>query len=168
MANAASNFGEGSQKELRLLEQFVYREAELMDAHRYDEWLALWTEDSLYWAPCNENDIDPERHVSLIYENYGGISERILRLKGKFAHTQTPQSRLLRVVSNVRLESSTELEIAGSSAFVLGEERLGVQTTWFGRTHHTLVQTKDGLKMRCKKVCILNNDAPMQNMTFLV
>ena len=45
------------------VESFLYREARLMDEHAYDEWLALWTDDALYWVPCNEDDIDPERHV---------------------------------------------------------------------------------------------------------
>jgi Ring hydroxylating beta subunit len=31
-----------------------------MDQHAYDEWLSLWTDDALYWVPCNENDFDPE------------------------------------------------------------------------------------------------------------
>ncbi len=37
-----------------------------MDEHAYDEWLGLWTEDALYWIPCNEDDFDPERHVSIV------------------------------------------------------------------------------------------------------
>ena len=51
------------------IESFLYREARLMDEHAYDEWLALWTDDALYWVPCNEDDFDPERHVSIVYEN---------------------------------------------------------------------------------------------------
>jgi crotonobetainyl-CoA:carnitine CoA-transferase CaiB-like acyl-CoA transferase len=51
------------------VESFLYREARLMDEHAYDEWLALWTEDALYGVPCNEDDFDPERHVSIVYES---------------------------------------------------------------------------------------------------
>ncbi len=45
---------------------FLYREAVLMDEGRYAEWFALWTEDALYWVPCNDDDIDPKRRVSII------------------------------------------------------------------------------------------------------
>jgi 3-phenylpropionate/cinnamic acid dioxygenase small subunit len=30
------------------VENFLYREARLMDEHAYDEWLALWADDALY------------------------------------------------------------------------------------------------------------------------
>jgi benzoate/toluate 1,2-dioxygenase beta subunit len=38
------------------IEVFLYREARLIDEHRYDEWLSLWTDDGVYWVPCNEDD----------------------------------------------------------------------------------------------------------------
>ncbi|MEX0405296.1 aromatic-ring-hydroxylating dioxygenase subunit beta [Aquibium sp. LZ166] len=153
---------------LRLYESFVYREARLMDNHQYDEWFKLWTEDALYWLPCNEEDLDIHKSVSLIYENLEKIEERILRLKGKFAHAQSPKSRLMRIVSNIEIESVSDSEIIGTSCFVLGDVRLDRQNVWFGRNHHTLIRTEDGLKMRKKKVFILNNDSPMANLTFLV
>ena len=51
------------------VEQFLYREADLMDEHRYDEWLALWTDDALYWVPTGSDEIDPKREISLIYDD---------------------------------------------------------------------------------------------------
>jgi 3-phenylpropionate/cinnamic acid dioxygenase small subunit len=39
--------------EHRQIVDFIYREARLMDEHRYDEWLALWTDDAVYWVPSN-------------------------------------------------------------------------------------------------------------------
>jgi len=38
--------------------KFLYLEADLMDEHRFDEWLALWSSELLYWVPCNDDDID--------------------------------------------------------------------------------------------------------------
>ena len=43
------------------VEEFLFHEAKLIDEHLYDEWLALWTEDGLYWVPCNTDDADPAR-----------------------------------------------------------------------------------------------------------
>ncbi len=48
------------------VEQFLYREARLADEQRLDDWLALWDEDALYWVPCNQDDIDPTRQLSII------------------------------------------------------------------------------------------------------
>lgn len=152
----------------RAFEDFLFLEARLMDTHAFDEWYALWDRDCLYWLPCNEETVDPRRELSIVYENHGQIGDRVKRLRGKFAHAQSPRSRLIRVVSNIEIESAAGDEITGRSTFVLGEVRMNRQTTWFGRNEHTLVRTQEGLRIRRKKVFILNNDAPMTNLTFLV
>ena len=42
--------------ELQLeIEQFYYHEAELLDDHRYPEWLDLFSDDSRYWMPTRMN-----------------------------------------------------------------------------------------------------------------
>ena len=93
------------------IENFLYCEARLMDEHAYDEWLSLWTEDALYWVPCNEDDIDPQRHVSIIYDNRPSLEDRIERLKSGVAYAQEPKSQLRRVVSNVEIEEGDNGEI---------------------------------------------------------
>lgn len=152
----------------RVLEDFIFVEARLMDTHRFDDWYALWTEDALYWLPCNEEDVDPTRELSLVYERHAEIGDRVKRLRGKFAHAQSPKSRVVRVVSNVEVESASADEITGTSCFVLGDVRLNRQNVWFGRNHHTLVMTPSGFKMKRKKVFMVNNDTAMMNLTFLV
>src|SRR5581483_7241762 len=88
------------------VESFLYREARLMDEHAYDEWLALWTDDALYWVPSNDDDYDPQRHVSIVYENKARLEDRIFRLKSGVAYAQDPKSRLSRIVANVEIEEA--------------------------------------------------------------
>ncbi len=76
------------------IEAFLYREARLIDEHRYDQWLSLWTDEALYWVPCNEDDTDPERQVSIIYDDRGRLGERVARLKSGAAWAQEPKSRM--------------------------------------------------------------------------
>ncbi|TMK24269.1 MAG: hypothetical protein E6G69_19025, partial [Alphaproteobacteria bacterium] len=38
-----------SEDVLREVEQFLYREARLLDERRFNEWLDLFTEDVRYW-----------------------------------------------------------------------------------------------------------------------
>ncbi len=149
-------------------EAFLFHEARLMDNHCFDDWLNLWDKDCLYWVPCNAEDVDPSRELSIIYEHHDQIRERVRRLSGKFAHAQQPKSRLIRVLSNIEITSADGDTITGTSTFVLGEVRLNRQMTWFGRNEHVLVRTEAGLKIRRKKVFVPNNDTPMPNMTFLV
>lgn len=150
------------------VENFLYREARLMDRHVYDEWLALWTDDALYWVPCNEDDIDPERHVSIVYENKRGLEDRIARLKSGAAYAQDPKSRLSRVISNIEIEEGSNGELVVHSTFNLTALRRRRMDTFAGRTTHTLRPDDDGFKIASKKVLLINNDEVINNLTFLV
>ena len=56
---------------------FIYKEARLQDEHAYEAWEALWTDDGVYWVPANGDNIDPEKEMSIIYDNRSRISLRI-------------------------------------------------------------------------------------------
>ena len=75
-----------------------------MDAHRYDEWHALWDEDATYWVPANDDDIDPARNVSVIYDRRGQLRNRIQRLR-ETLWLKESAPRLKRLVSNVEAET---------------------------------------------------------------
>ena len=146
---------------------FLYREARLMDAHSYDEWLALWDEDATYWVPCNADDIDPSRNVSIIYDRGGQVRARIQRLKEtSWLREQAP--RLKRLVSNIEIESSGDNELVVNSAFILAELHHHNHYLWAGSTTHKLVPNGDGLKMKFKKVVLLDNNEALPNLMFLI
>jgi len=150
------------------IENFLYREARLMDEHAYDEWLSLWTEDALYWVPCNDDDIDPQRHVSIIYDNRARLEDRIERMKSGAAYAQDPKSRLRRMVSNVEVEEGDNGEVTVYSNFNLTELRRGRQDTFAGRTIHKLRPQGASFKIAYKKVLLVNNDEVIDNLTFLI
>ncbi len=150
----------------RLVEQFLYREARLMDAHAFDDWYALWSEDAIYWLPCNLDDYDPAKHVSLVYENHDGLKDRIDRLKSGQAWAQDPKSRLARVVSNIEIEAGETITV--HSTFNITASRNGRIEVLAGRSVHRLRQTPDGLRISFKKVMLVDNDEVMSNLTFLI
>jgi len=150
------------------VERFLYDEAQLMDEHRYDEWLALWTDDALYWVPSGRDDIDPTREISLIYDDRVRLQTRIARLKSGFAHAQEPKSRMRRVLSNLVVEEADNGEIVASSNFMLAELRRGKQDIFAGRTIHRLRPYNGSLKMVSKKVLLVNNAEYIDNLTFLI
>ena len=148
---------------------FLTSEAYLLDEWRLTEWLALWdTKNVEYWVPYGDDAGDPSKQVSVIYDDWTRLNERVARLQSPAAHSQDPRSRLRRVVGNV--------EVAGESAdgggtvasnFVLGEFRGGVQTLYMGRLIHTLVGTDSGVRIRSKKVLLLNNSGSLGNVSFI-
>lgn len=150
------------------VEQFIYYEADLMDEHRYDEWLALWTDDALYWVPSGRDDIDPKREISLIYDDRVRLQVRITRLKSGFAHAQEPKSRMRRVVSNIVTQEAKNGDIVVFSNFLLTELRRGKQDTFAGRTIHRLRPDNGSFRLVSKKVLLVNNDEHIDNLTFLI
>jgi len=150
------------------IENFLYREARLMDEHAYDECLSLWTEDALYWVPCNDDDIEPQRHMSIIYDSRARLEDRIERMKSGAAYAQDPKSRLRRMVSNVEVEEGDNGEVTVYSNFNLTELRRGRQDTFAGRTIYKLRPQGASFKIAYKKVLLVNNDEVIDNLTFLI
>ena len=139
-----------------------------MDEHRYDEWLALWSDDALYWVPTGRDEIDPKREISLIYDDRVRLQTRIARLQSGFAHAQEPKSRMRRLLSNITIEEPGQGEIVAASNFLLVELRRGKQDLFAGRSIHRLRPCDGGFKMVSKKVLLVNNDEAIDNLTFLI
>src|SRR5215471_14986176 len=150
------------------IENFLYREARLMDENAYDEWLALWDDDALYWVPANDDDIDPQRHVSIVYENKTRLEDRITRLKSGAAYAQDPKSRMRRVIANIEIEEGDAGLVTVYSNFNLTELRRSQQRTFAGRTIHKLKPDGASFTIVYKKVLLVNNDEVISNLTFLV
>ncbi|MCR5879860.1 aromatic-ring-hydroxylating dioxygenase subunit beta [Phenylobacterium sp. J367] len=122
-----------------LIEAFVYREARLADEHRYDEWESLWADEATYWVPIGDEP-DPSTRLSYIFDNRSRLASRIRQLKTGRRHSQAPQSRLARVISNIELEDGAGGDVSVRSNFILIESRRGAMITWAGRTQLRLVR----------------------------
>jgi benzoate/toluate 1,2-dioxygenase subunit beta len=150
------------------VENFLYREARLMDEHAYDEWLSLWADDGLYWIPCNDDDADPLKSVTIIYDDKTQLTARIDRLKSGSAWAQEPRSRMRRVVSNVEIGNEAGKELTVYSNFVLHELRRGKIDRFGGRSIHRLRLHDDSFKIVQKKVLLVENDEAIDNLTFFL
>ena len=154
----------------REVEQFLYREARLADENRLDEWLDLWSEDAIYWVPCNKDDVDPSRELSIIYDNHPRLILRIERLKSGMAWTQEPASRNRRLLSNIEVEEGNNGEIAAFANFQVTELRTntGLQNIWVGRVEYHLLPVDGSFKITFKKILLLNNDEEMTQLSILI
>lgn len=150
-------------------QQLLFREARLMDTHAYDEWLAMWAATARYWIPCNEDEFDRSRHVSLVDEDRAGLEDRIRRLKSGAHYAQDPKSRLSRVVSNVEIEGGGDPRtLIVHSTFNLSAHRKRRTDIVAGRVRHAL-QLENGRPLIAeKKVVLIDNDDVIKNLTFLV
>ena len=149
-------------------ESFLYREARLMDEHRYDEWLALWEEhDILYWVPCAD-DSEPGKEVSIVRDDRERLEDRIFRLQSRAIHAQIPRSRTCRVVGNVIVESDDGRIATVTSNFIFTELRSGKPDVFNGSATHRLRYQADSVRIASKKVLLVNRDEYIDNLAFLV
>jgi 3-phenylpropionate/cinnamic acid dioxygenase small subunit len=150
------------------IEKLLYREARLMDEHRYEEWLSLWTSDAVYWVPCGHEDTDPMTQVSIIYDNRTKIGDRVARLMSGSVMAQDPKPRMRRVLSNIEIEHKSDAEATVESNFILIQARYTEQLTWCGRTTHQVRREGDALKIARKKVLLVNSEQEMPVLQFLI
>lgn len=153
---------------LREVEQFLFLEARLADEHRYEAWEALWTDDGVYWVPANGEDCDPERDMSIIYDNRSRISLRIKQLMTGKRHTQEPQSQLRRLISNVEVVSDKKGDVHAAANTIIFETNQRGDTLWGARTEYRLRSNGAGFKIAYKKVTFVNNEKAIYTLSFLV
>src|SRR5499426_4012575 len=161
-----------SDAEYRAVVEFVYREARLADEARYAEWLALWTDDGVYWVPATTDPgADPDKHISHIYDNRGRLETRVKLLQTGHRYSQEPASLMRRLISNVEVQVVGDAELSVGANFVLAE--LAIQAKhemhwWVGRTTHRLRRVDGDFRMREKKVVLINAAEPLPNLAFLI
>ncbi len=150
------------------IERFLYLEARLMDGHRFDEWLALWAlEDATYWIPANSDEGDPMHSVSIVYDRRGQLRSMVQRLKETLWLKEQPP-RLKRIIGNIEITEPGTSELAVNSNFILAQLHRHHQVIWAGNTVHLLLEQGGELRIKYKKVVLLNNNEPLPNMLFLL
>jgi 3-phenylpropionate/cinnamic acid dioxygenase small subunit len=161
---------ESSATLMSAITAFLYREARLQDEHQYEAWEKLWTDDGVYWVPANGADIDPERQMSIIYDNRSRIALRVRQLMTGKHFTQTPQSNLRRLISNIELmdEQPDDGDMAVASNSLIFESSLRDDTLWAARNEYRLRHVDGELRMASKKVILVNNDKAIYTLSFLV
>ncbi len=146
--------------------RFVYREARLLDERRFDEWYELFTEDAFYWVPLTPGQTDPLSETSLAYEDRLLLKLRIERLKSPRAFSQHPESRCHHVLQAPEEEQSGPLrnEHFVRTQYIYTETRGDEQQMVACTAFHTLTTDGDTIKIRLKRVNILNCDAALPSI----
>ena len=88
------------------VEQFYYREAQLLDYQKYEDWLALMTEDVRYWMPIRTSHISRDKALEYIPpggnahfdEDYESLRARIRGRLSGLNWTEDPPSRSRHIV----------------------------------------------------------------------
>lgn len=143
---------------------FVIEEAALLDAGRFDDWLALFTQDGHYWVPLQgAAQADPWSHNSIAYEDRLLLQLRVDRLKNPRAHSQHPRSHSQHVLQAPRVvrEDAADGEVVLRTPFLYIEARGGQQVMLAGSCRHRLLRTPTGFAIREKRIDLLDPGRPL-------
>ncbi len=158
--------------DLRDLEQFLYREALLLDEKRWQEWLRLYTDDCFYWVPSVLGQQDPVNTISLYAEDRMRLEMRVLRVTHPRAFSQDFPTRMSHIVGNVMLDPedgkgddggmAPKADLVVRSALHILEFRKEEQRLFGGTVRHWLRRDGGGWKIAMKRIDLINCDAPME------
>lgn len=149
------------------VERFLYHEAWLLDHHRLDEWLDLFTDDAVYWLPLQTNQAEPFTTASLIYDDRRLLEVRVRQTKHPRAHARVPAPRTVHQVTNVQTTADDGHELTVTSSLVMIEYRKERQRVWGGLVEHRLRRTDAGLRIAAKRVDLVNSESELDGIACL-
>lgn len=155
-------------------ESLLFHEARLLDERRFEDWLAMFADDCLYWLPIVDGD--PATEPSLIYDDRARMGERVFRLLQTRAPAQDPPSRTQHNISNVEVfagEHEGEAEVRCNLTLFelrpgdIAQAGLGNQRVLAARCTYVFTGGPDR-RIKLKRVELINRDQPLYNLSFIV
>ena len=163
-ADLNPRFDAGLQAEV---ERFLHQEARLLDTHRLEDWLALFTDDATYWVPLAHNQQNPYEHSSIIHDDRTLLAIRVRQYAHPRAHARLPATHTVHQVGNVLILDNSAETIRVASTLVLIEYRQERQRQWGALVEHSLRRTPEGLRIAAKRVDLINSEAELDGITIL-
>jgi 3-phenylpropionate/cinnamic acid dioxygenase small subunit len=144
----------------------IYDEARRLDDMQWTAWLDLFHPEARYWVPLEWQQQDPILQPSLMYEDLMLLKVRIERLSGERTFSQKPKSRcqhLLQAPHIVECNAAADIFKARTS-FLYTETRGDNLERHSGWVSHELTAVDGALKIKLKRIDLINFDAPFGNI----
>ncbi|MGH2585141.1 MAG: 3-phenylpropionate/cinnamic acid dioxygenase subunit beta [Dehalococcoidia bacterium] len=157
-----------SHERIHSVEQFLYREARLLDDRRFRDWLPLLTDDISYTMPTRFNrlregpneqwEVEKELdELCFFEETKDSLSARVERFYSGMAWAEEPPSRTRHLITNVEvLDTGTEDEVLVYSSFLTYRSRLegreDDENFFVGRREDTLRLVDGGWRLARRRI----------------
>ena len=158
------------------VEQFLFREARLLDEGKFRDWLGLLADDIRYWMPtmgrryrasskalamanadqCMEREFSSESEVALLDETKESLERRVARLESGMAWAEDPPSHTCHILSNIAvLEGDKGSQVVVHANFILYRTRgESEQDFYVGRRQDILEWVGDDWRIRYRKILL--------------
>jgi len=172
---------------IREIEQFLYREARLLDERRFHEWLDLFTDDVRYWmtsrpnrypksskalaildpARYNENDLAAEDELAILDESKETLTARVARLGTGMAWAEDPPSRTRHMITNIEVErGGADTELTVYSNFIVYRSRGETEQDFYvGARQDLLRQVGNNWKIASRRLLLDQNVLTAKNVS---
>lgn len=168
--------------ELRALtweaERFLFREADLLDTRRYEDWLATLHENIVYFMPILRNARHNELaereltregvDISWFEEGKWTLSKRIEQIRTGLHFAEEPVSRVTHHVSNVYVSGVTEgsSEISVSSRILVRQNRNQHESMVLSGRRNDVLQVVGGQwQLRRREIILTENVLSVKMLT---
>jgi len=163
------------------IEDFLYREADLLDERHYDEWLALLADDVRYWMPMRRNvkvdDLEREftregRDISWFDEGKETLIRRVRQIQTGIHWAEEPVSRISHLISNVQLveinpSAAEPVEVSARCRFLVYRNRVETETDILvGKREDLLRRVESEWLIARRKIILDQNVLLSKNLTF--
>jgi 3-phenylpropionate/cinnamic acid dioxygenase small subunit len=165
--------------------EFLYREADLLDERRYEEWLGLLADDVRYWMPMRRNvkfgEEDREftregQDVNWFDEGKDTLTRRVRQIQTGIHWAEEPLSRISHLITNVTLlEAAPSIadaaEITVKSRFLVYRNRVQTETDILVGKREDVLRRADGdtgagWQIARRKIILDQNVLMAKNLTF--
>jgi 3-phenylpropionate/cinnamic acid dioxygenase small subunit len=172
---------------IREVEQFLYREARLLDERRFQEWLECFTDDVCYWMPGRSTRyprvskalviLDPDRYreeelsredeLAILDETKETLSRRIARLETGMAWAEDPPSRTRHLLSNIEVKpGDVASDLKVYSNFLVYRNRAETEQDFYvGARQDVLRQVNGVWKIARRKIILDQNVLLAKNVS---
>ena len=172
---------------LRQVEQFLYREARLLDSRQFRRWIDLLADDLRYWIPMRSNrysaasksisildgsryeedDLSKESDQAFMDEDKGSLRRRVDRLDTGMAWAEDPPSRTRHLISNVEVEpGERESEVKVYSNFIMYRSRGETEEDFYVGSREDVLRNVDGSwHLASRKIVFEQNVLSAKNLS---
>ena len=172
---------------LRQVEQFLYREARLLDSRQFRRWIDLLADDLRYWIPIRSNrysassksisildgcryeedDLSKESDQAFMDEDKGSLRRRVDRLDTGMAWAEDPPSRTRHLISNVEVEpGERESEVKVYSNFIMYRSRGETEEDFYVGSREDVLRNVDGSwQLASRKIVFEQNVLSAKNLS---
>ncbi len=145
------------------------REARLLDQLRFDEWLALYCPECVYWVPGTPEAGDPRREIAISFDDRRRMEDRIYRLRTGYAWSQAPKSRTVRMISNVEVfATNQDTARMVRSNYLISEFRVDGTRYLSGWCGHRFVERNGRWEIAVRQVNLIDCDQNLRNPSIVL